>query len=78
MRMGQPLKVLKAGDIAIGATVGVGTVYVLSATPGGIALGCPGVTDVVTGGTFFTSVLGVGISTSQIRVGIVVGGVAVP
>ena len=73
---GQPLAVQLGGDITIGATVGVGTVYVLSGTPGGIALGCPGTTDLATGMT--TCIFGIGISTTVIRMGIFNSGVAVP
>lgn len=43
--LNQPLAVLRAGDITIGATVVAGTAYYLSGTPGGI---CPRA-DVTTG-----------------------------
>lgn len=73
---GQPLAVLRSGPITIGATVGVGTVYILSGTPGGIALGCPGTTDLVSGMT--TCILGVGTSATVITVNINNSGVAIP
>lgn len=67
---GQPLAVLTAGNITIGATVAVGRVYVASATPGGIAPH----SDLTTG--WYTAILGIGISTTVIAVGIQRGGVA--
>jgi len=72
----QPLLVQVRGDITIGATVGVGTVYILSATPGGIALGCPGSTDLVSG--MYTSIIGIGVSATVLRLDFNVSGVVVP
>lgn len=69
---GQPVKVLASGPITIGATVTVGTIYVQSATAGGIAPAA----DLATG--HYVTILGVGISASQIQVGISKSGVAVP
>ena len=69
---GQPLAVLKSGNITIGATVAVGTIYVASATAGGIAPA----SDLASG--WYTAILGIAISTSVIAVGIQRGGVAVP
>jgi hypothetical protein len=69
---GQPLAVQTAGPITIGATVAVGTIYVLSATPGGIAPHG----DLVS--TWYTNVIGVGISATQIQLNIINSGVAVP
>lgn len=68
----QPVVVHKGGDIAIGATVVVGTPYFLSDAPGGI---CP-LADLLTGENVV--LLGIAISTTTIKVGILDSGVAVP
>lgn len=59
-----------AGDFNPGATVAVGETYVVSTTAGGIAPEA----DLLSGD--FNTVIGVGISTSQIRLGFVRSGVA--
>jgi hypothetical protein len=59
---GQPLTVLLAGPITIGATTAVGTVYCLSSTAGGI---CPSA-DIATGD--YNTIVGIGTSTSVIDV----------
>lgn len=59
---GQPLKIQTRGPITIGATVASGSVYVLSATPGGIAP----VADLATGNR--CTLLGVGINGSTTRI----------
>lgn len=66
---GQPVTYLEEGPITIGAVVAASVAYYLSPTAGGI---CPEA-DVASGdyGVF----LGFGISTTQIRVGIVEAGV---
>ncbi len=69
---GQPAAVQRGGTITIGATVVVGKVYVLSATPGGIAP----IDDLATG--HYVTVIGVGISSTQIKLGFLESGVAVP
>jgi hypothetical protein len=69
---GQPAAVLTGGDYNPGATVVVGTIYVASATPGGIAPSADGVTG------WFTSILGVATAANNIRVDIQVSGVAKP
>ena len=69
---GQPVRLQTAGQITIGATVGVGTVYVLSATAGGIAP----VTDLASG--HYTSIVGVGLTSAVIGLNIYNSGVAVP
>lgn len=69
---GQPLHVQEEGQITIGGTVVVGTIYVLSATAGGI---CPAA-DLATGHR--TTILGVGITAAIIDLQIHVSGVAVP
>lgn len=58
----QPLTILKAGSITIGASVTAGLVYVLSATPGGIAPSA----DLASGWT--TCILGVATSATVISV----------
>ena len=65
----QPFTYQKSGNINLGATVAAGKVYVLS-TSGGIAP----VDDIA--GTEFVTVVGVGISTSLVKMGIVQSGVA--
>jgi len=69
---GQPLTVQTGGPLTIGATVAAGSWYVLSATPGGIAP----VADQATG--WYPSLVGYGISATQIQVQILNTGVAVP
>lgn len=68
----QPVVVQTEGLITIGGTVAVGTVYVQSATAGGVAPS----TDLASGN--FTTVLGIGISATQIDLKLHSGGVAVP
>lgn len=58
---GQFLAVQLKGDIAIGATVTVGEIYVLSNTPGGIAPRA----DLASG--WYTNVIGIGKTTAQIK-----------
>ncbi|MDI1261740.1 MAG: hypothetical protein PS018_00590 [bacterium] len=65
----QPLSILKAGDLTIGATLTPGLAYYLSPTPGGI---CP-VADVLTGDTVV--LMGLAKSASMLGVGIIVTGV---
>lgn len=69
---GQPVVVQTSGDITIGGTVTVGGVYVLSATPGGIAP----VADLASGN--YTNTIGIGITASTLRIVIATAGVAVP
>ncbi len=69
---GQPLAVQTRGQITIGATVAVGTIYQLSATAGGIAPSA----DAVSG--WYTSTLGVAITTGIIDINIQVSNVAKP
>jgi hypothetical protein len=69
---GQPLAVLTRGNLNPGATAVVGMVYVLSGTAGGIAP----VADGVTG--WYTSILGIGTTASNIAVNIQVSNVAKP
>lgn len=67
----QPAAVQIEGPITIGATVTVGTIYVQSDTAGGIMPAA----DLEAGD--FVTVIGIGISASQIDVKIHVSGVAV-
>jgi hypothetical protein len=69
---GQPVTVCNSGTLDPGFTVTVGAVYVISATPGGIAP----VADLTTG--WRTTVLAIGITASQLRLHIWASGVAVP
>jgi len=59
---GQPLTILTEGNITIGATVAVGTIYVLSAAAGKIAPDA----DIVT--SEFITILGVATTTGIIKV----------
>ncbi len=61
--LGQPLKVQTAGDITIGTTVVLATIYILGAA-GQLA---PAV-DLASG--WYTTVIGVAISATQLRLGI--------
>lgn len=58
---GQPVFVATDGTLDPGFTVGIGSVYILSGTAGGIAP----VADLTTG--WKTSIVGVGITASQLR-----------
>jgi len=69
---GQPIKIQTGGTINPGGTVVVGTVYVQSATAGGIAPNA----DSTTG--WFKTIIGIGITASTIRLVIVPSGVAIP
>jgi hypothetical protein len=70
---GQPVKVaIGGGTLDPGFTVTVGTVYVQSATAGGIAP----VADLASG--HYVCVLGVGITASQLSLVVKNAGVAVP
>lgn len=69
---GQVASIAVAGTLDPGFTVTVGAVYVASATAGGIAP----VADLTTG--WRTTVLGVGITASQLKLILVNSGVAVP
>jgi hypothetical protein len=68
---GQPLTILTAGSITIGATTAIGTVYCLSSTAGGI---CPSA-DIATGD--YNTILGIGTSVTAINVKIHEAGAAV-
>lgn len=69
---GQPVAVAVGGSLNPGFTVTVGAVYVLSATAGGIAP----VADLATG--WYTGIVGVGITSSNLRLIMFRAGVAVP
>lgn len=69
---GQPVKVQNSGPITIGGTVVVGKTYIVSATAGGIAPE----SDSASG--MYKTILGVGISATQIQLQPLVSGVQVP
>lgn len=66
----QPVKVLRSGDITIGATMTAGVAYYLSDTPGGI---CP-VADV--GAGEYVCLIGIAESTTVLNVAINYSGVS--
>lgn len=68
---GQPLVVLEAGPVTIGATMAAGIAYYLSPNAGGI---CP-VADVLTGD--YPVILGIATSTTVLDVNIQEAGVAI-
>lgn len=68
----QPLTYQTGGDITIGATTAVGTIYMVSPTAGGIMPSA----DNASGN--YSCVLGIAISTTVIRLNIFTGDVAVP
>lgn len=68
---GQPITYQSGGAITIGGTVVTGTIYVLSATPGGI---CPAA-DLASGHT--VSIVGVATSATAIQMGIMNSGAAI-
>lgn len=67
---GQPIVYADSGDLNIGATLVVGQEYIISSTRGGIAP----VSDLTTG--WFTTVLGIATSASNLRLNINAGGTA--
>lgn len=69
---GQPLKYAKGGRYTAGATLTVGSVYVQSATPGGIAP----VADLATG--MYTTIIGIAETSAIMRLVLQTAGVAVP
>lgn len=66
----QPLRVLTAGPITIGATLTAGVAYYLSDTPGGISP----VADLASGE--YPSIIGIATSTTVLNVRILESGVA--
>lgn len=68
--IGQPIAIQQGGDIGIGATTVAGTVYCLSATAGKIMPAA----DIATG--VQVGIIGVGIGSSQIRMGLFSSGIA--
>lgn len=68
---GQPIKYQKAGNITIGATVAVGSIYVAGFTTAGDIEAHGALTTGV-----YTSILGIAISTTVIQLRINNGGVA--
>lgn len=66
---GQPLSIIRSGDVTIGATLTAGTAYYLSPTPGGIAP----LADVLSGDDVV--LIGLAESTSVLAVDIQITGV---
>jgi hypothetical protein len=69
---GQPLRIQKEGTINLGATLVLGKTYCVSTTGGGIAPDA----DIASGD--FKSVIGVAITTANLKIGKINSGVAVP
>ena len=67
----QRIGVQVSGDITIGGTCASGLVYIVSGTAGGISPHTDATTPAT---TELCTVLGVGISTTKIRIGIIYGG----
>lgn len=67
---GQPVKVLRAGNLTLNAVLTLGVAYYLSDTPGGI---CP-VADLATGE--YPTIIGLATSTTNLSVDIQASGVA--
>lgn len=67
---GQPLRIHKAGDLAVGSVLTAGVVYFGSPTPGGICVRA----DVLTGD--FVEIIGVAKSTTVLSVALQYPGVA--
>lgn len=69
---GQPVKVAIGGSINPGFSVGIGAVYIQSATAGGIAP----VADLATGS--YPVIVGIGTTASNLKLSMFKGGVAKP
>lgn len=69
---GQPVKVVRTGTMDLGATLTVGTTYVLSATAGGIAP----IGDLTSGD--YVSHIGIGTAADELTLTITNSGVEVP
>ena len=69
---GQPIQYIVSGGFNPGATVAVGTIYIVSSAAGGIAPS----SDLAS--TWYTTILGIATTTTNINVQINSGGVAVP
>jgi len=67
---GQPITYQTAGNVDLGATLTTGVTYVVGAAAGGIA------PDSDAGASDFPTVLGVATTTSNLKMGIIVGGAA--
>lgn len=67
---GQPIKVQTGGGVNLGATLAVGRIYVVGATAGSIAPQ----SDLATG--WYTCILGIATTTSNMDIYIKAGGVA--
>lgn len=69
---GQPLTIQTGGDINMGATLTVGTIYCLSDVAGAVRPSA----DNSTGD--YVTILGVAIAANKLRLGILASGVAIP
>jgi len=74
---GQPVEYQKDGTFTVGATAApaVGTIYVLSGSAGGIS---PHTDATTPASSEYTTIIGVGATSSTIKLGILASGVAVP
>ena len=71
----QPLAYASSGDVTLGSVLALGTVYVLGSTSGGISTS--GDLD-SSSGTRYGTVVGVGTSATNLRVGIIASGALNP
>lgn len=69
---GQPVQFQTGGNINPGGTVVIGTIYVVSATAGGIAPSVDGVTG------WKTSIFGIGTTATNIKMSLNAGQAAIP
>ena len=69
---GQPAQVITNGTLTVGAGVTVGQVYVVSVNPGGIAP----YSDLASGD--YVTIIGVGLTSTTIKVDIINSGIAKP
>ena len=67
----QPMDYIKSGTLSVGSVTTLGATYFLSTTAGQII-------DTLPASGEFSVVLGIGLTSSTFKVGIVVSGVAVP
>lgn len=68
----QPVRIQNAGDINLGATLAIGTIYVVSNNAGGIAPSADGATG------WYTTILGIAKTTAILTMSLKASGVAKP
>ncbi len=68
--IGQPIRYVVSGEVDMGAITAAGQVYIVGAAPGGIAPEA----DAIAGE--FVTIIGVGVSANNIKLGITQSGVA--